>query len=54
MLANTVLADHDELQLVARISQSGSPGAQPGDFFGEVLYRTDSGAVDLLIDQVVP
>lgn len=54
MLANTVLADHDELQLVARISQSGSPGAQPGDFFGEVLYRTGSGAVDLLIDQVVP
>lgn len=54
MLATTVLADHDELQLVARISQSGSPGAQPGDFFGEVLYRTGSGAVDLLIDQVVP
>lgn len=54
MLANTVLADHDELQLVARISQSGSPGAQPGDLFGEVLYRTGSGAVDLLIDQVVP
>ena len=54
MLANTVLADHDELQLVARISQSGRPGAQPGDLFGEVLYRTGSGAVDLLIDQVVP
>ncbi len=54
MLANTVLADHDELQLVARISRSGSPGAQPGDFFGEILYRTGSGAVDLIIDQVVP
>lgn len=54
MLANTVLADYEELRLVARISKSGSPGAQPGDFFGEVLYRTGSGAVDLLIDQVVP
>jgi len=54
MLATTVLADHDELQLVARISRSGNPGAQPGDFFGEVLYRTGSGAVDLVIDEVVP
>ncbi len=54
MLANTVLADHQELRLVARISKSGSPGAQPGDFFGEVFYRTGTGAVDLLIDQVVP
>ena len=54
MLPNTVLADHDELRLVARISRSGSPGAQPGDFFGEIFYRTGSGAVDLIIDQVVP
>ena len=54
MLANTVLADHDELQLVARISRSGSPGAQSGDFFGEINYRTGSGAVDLMIDQIVP
>ncbi|MCH6573565.1 MAG: hypothetical protein IH809_07985, partial [Proteobacteria bacterium] len=37
MLPNTVLADHDELRLVARISRSGSPGAQPGDFFGEIF-----------------
>jgi cytochrome c-type biogenesis protein CcmH len=54
MLATTVLADHAELQLVARISRSGNPGAQPGDFFGEVLYRTGSGTVDLVIDEVVP
>jgi cytochrome c-type biogenesis protein CcmH len=54
MLATTVLADHDELQLVARISRSGNPGAQPGDFFGEIIYYTGSGTVDLMIDQVVP
>ncbi|MCZ6560422.1 MAG: hypothetical protein O6931_06005 [Gammaproteobacteria bacterium] len=54
MLATTVLAEHDELQLVARISRSGNPGSQPGDFFGEVLYRTGSGEVDLVIGEVVP
>jgi cytochrome c-type biogenesis protein CcmH len=50
------LADFDLLDIVARVSASGQPTAQPGDLFGELEFRPqqDERAVDLLIDQVVP
>jgi hypothetical protein len=42
------------LQLVARVSLSGSPAAKPGDLFGEVKYSRDSGQqAAIVIDQVV-
>lgn len=56
MTAGVSLSDHDPLNLVARLSLSGSPGAQPGDLFGEVQYsRSDgSSSTKIVIDQIVP
>jgi len=43
-----------ELQLVARVSLSGSPAAKSGDLFGEVKYSREEGQqVAIVIDQVV-
>ena len=55
MTAGVSLSDHDPLNLVARLSLSGSPGAQPGDLFGEVQYsRSDGSSTKIVIDQIVP
>jgi cytochrome c-type biogenesis protein CcmH len=55
MTAGVSLSDHDPLILVARLSLSGSPGAQPGDLFGEVSYSRSGGPeTTIIIDQVVP
>lgn len=55
MIQGRSLADYEELVLVARISASGEPTEQAGDYFARTTYRPDgSGEVELLIDQVVP
>jgi cytochrome c-type biogenesis protein CcmH len=55
MMEGMSLKDHETLRLVARLSLNGSPGAQPGDLFGEVDYtRTNGRATSIVIDQVVP
>jgi cytochrome c-type biogenesis protein CcmH len=55
MMEGMSLTDHDTLRLVARLSMNGSPGAQPGDLFGEVDYvRQEGGATSIVIDKVVP
>jgi cytochrome c-type biogenesis protein CcmH len=55
MTAGVSLSDHDPLILVARLSLSGSPGAQAGDLFGEVSYsRSEGSSTTIVIDQVVP
>lgn len=55
MLEGRSLADYDELTLVARISASGRPTEQSGDWFAEKTYTPDgSGSVELVIDEVVP
>jgi cytochrome c-type biogenesis protein CcmH len=56
MLPGTSLGDATQLDLVARISQSGSPMKQSGDVQGRVQVDTPSGelVIDLIIDQVVP
>jgi len=55
MLPGTSLSDVTSLELVARVSQSGSPIKQPGDFQGRVLVDTPSADlhVEITIDQVV-
>ncbi len=54
MIPGRSLGDYDELTLVARLSRSGQPGAQPGDWQAETRFRPkEGGAVALVIDQVV-
>lgn len=56
MLPGRSLAEFESLTLVARVSVSGQPTAQSGDFFGELQYRPGegNGVADLVIDQIVP
>ncbi|NIW25288.1 MAG: tetratricopeptide repeat protein [Gammaproteobacteria bacterium] len=56
MMPGSSLGDFETLSIVARISQSGQPTAQPGDLFGEISYRPgqDLSVQQLLIDQSVP
>jgi cytochrome c-type biogenesis protein CcmH len=54
MIAGRSLADFEELTLVARVSASGQPQAQPGDLEGRSVFRPkEGGTVALVIDQVV-
>ncbi len=56
MMPGSSLSDFETLSIVARISQSGQPTAQPGDLFGEISYQPgqDLSVQPLLIDQTVP
>lgn len=54
MIEGRSLADYDELDVVARISASGQPTEQPGDYFAQSTVRLDdSGTVELVIDRMV-
>jgi cytochrome c-type biogenesis protein CcmH len=54
MLQGRSLAAYPEITVVARLSHSGQPTAQPGDWQAEALVRPGSSeAVALVIDQVV-
>jgi len=58
--ADAMLAGHgmqvgQDVEIVARISSSGSPLARTGDPFGAVAYRVAAtGSVRIRIDQVTP
>jgi cytochrome c-type biogenesis protein CcmH len=54
MIPGRSLGDYDEITLVARLSKSGQPIEQPGDWKGQALFRPkEGGTVALVIDQVV-
>jgi cytochrome c-type biogenesis protein CcmH len=54
MIEGRSLAAYPELTVVARISMSGQPGAQSGDWQAEAVVRPSEGpTVALVIDQVV-
>lgn len=54
MIQGRSLAAYPELNVVARVSMSGQPTAQPGDWQAEAVVRPSEGAtVALVIDQVV-
>lgn len=54
MLPGTSLGAYEQLTLVARLSATGQPTAQPGDWFAQTVFRpADGGVVALVIDQVV-
>jgi cytochrome c-type biogenesis protein CcmH len=54
MIQGRSLANYDELTLVTRLSASGQPTEQPGDWFAQTVFRPEEGGrVALVIDQVV-
>jgi cytochrome c-type biogenesis protein CcmH len=54
MIPGRSLADYDELTLVARLSKTGQPTEQSGDWYAQTQFRPkDGGTVALVIDQVV-
>jgi len=54
MVAGRELSGFAEFELEARVSLSGQPGKQPGDWFGTVLVKpADNNAVTLSIDTQV-
>jgi cytochrome c-type biogenesis protein CcmH len=49
------LSQHKEVVLVARVSKSGNPIAQPGDLEGRVSgVKVGANGVKVVIDKVVP
>ncbi|NQV86291.1 MAG: tetratricopeptide repeat protein [Woeseiaceae bacterium] len=55
MVAGRPLSGFTELEIVARVSMSGNPTAQSGDWSGSLRVSAKSGqTVDLVIDQKIP
>ncbi|MGH8310901.1 MAG: c-type cytochrome biogenesis protein CcmI/CycH, partial [Steroidobacteraceae bacterium] len=55
MIPGRELAAGQNVQIVARVAQSGSATARSGDPFGEVRYHVGrDGAVRILIDRLTP
>ena len=54
MIPGRSIANYAEVTVVARLSASGQPTAQPGDLFAQAVVRpAENAAVALVIDQVV-
>jgi cytochrome c-type biogenesis protein CcmH len=55
MIPGRSLADFEEVTLIARLSKTGQPQEQPGDWYAQTSYRPKegNGTVALVIDQVV-
>jgi hypothetical protein len=54
MIAGRSLANYPEITVVARLSRSGQPTEQSGDWFAQTNVRPgDASPVALVIDQVV-
>lgn len=55
MVEGRNLSAFAEIELLARVSLSGGPGARSGDWFGSMIVRpAENGSVSLTIDQQVP
>jgi cytochrome c-type biogenesis protein CcmH len=54
MIPGRSLAGYEELAIVARVSATGQPTEQTGDWYAQTTFRpADGGIVELVIDQVV-
>ena len=54
MMAGRPLSSLARVQLIARITNSGDPAAQPGDLFGEAAWAGDTGeGVSITVDRIV-
>lgn len=56
MLPSQSIASVPRVQVIARLSNSGSPQAQSGDLYGEAEFEfgKDSGTLNIIIDRTVP
>jgi cytochrome c-type biogenesis protein CcmH len=55
MVPGRELSTFTEFELLVRVSVSGQPGAQPGDWFGSQIVRpAENNAIELSVDQQVP
>ena len=55
MVPGRSLSGFSTFELLARVSRSGNPIAQSGDWFGSLMIHSDDGdAVKLVIDRIVP
>jgi cytochrome c-type biogenesis protein CcmH len=56
MMPTRTIASVPRVQVVARLSRSGTPQAQSGDFYGEGNYdfATGGGTLNIMIDRTVP
>jgi len=55
MVEGRILSGFPEIELLARVSMSGGPAAQSGDWFGSLIMRpADNNSVILTIDRQVP
>jgi len=55
MMPGRTIASLPRVQLIARITNSGEPVAQPGDLFGErvwVASEASGDGVSIVVDQV--
>jgi len=54
MIPDRLLSGFSELEIVARVSISGQPVAQPGDWYGEKTVRpSETGEISIIIDREV-
>ena len=54
MIPGRVPSGFSELEIIARVSHSGEPTAQPGDWFGQAILNTANGSeIDIVINQQV-
>lgn len=58
MIPGRPLSGFSQVELVARVSVSGAPAAQPGDWFNSIVIdraetASDGSAIDLVIDKIV-
>ncbi|MFQ6006163.1 MAG: tetratricopeptide repeat protein [Woeseia sp.] len=55
MMPGRLLSGFPELEIIARVSRSGRPMAQPGDWYGEKTVRpAEANEISILIDRKVP
>src|SRR5690606_4292541 len=56
MVPARTIATVPRVEVVARLSRSGSPQAQSGDYFGSASFEfgKTNGTLNIIIDQVVP
>jgi cytochrome c-type biogenesis protein CcmH len=56
MMPTRTIASVPKVEVVARLSRTGSPQARSGDFFGAATYEfaNGPGTLNIIVDQVVP
>jgi cytochrome c-type biogenesis protein CcmH len=55
MVQGRVLSAYENLEIIVRVSASGQPIAQPGDWYGQSLFRpADGDSVAIVVNRQIP